>query len=211
MEQLLRNRYSTIVAAIFCLSVLQYSTPALTQNSNKRCYTVEETFSKIHDLKVTKEIKPINHCYSAKDHPYRYSVVDIPVSLAVGTVRTPEFAAPSSWYWILLQVEKPLPTPQIACMLAVDDDSPESWKDCPLSKRLLQAEWTVWEDGRIASSGSSTTHADAKYTRDNIFKFLGSFPTLRGKKNVVEVKFTNDGTPLNAANPHLIIVKHGDE
>jgi hypothetical protein len=172
---------------------------------------VEETFYRIHDLKVTPEIKPIKHCYSDKDHPYRYSVVDIPVSLAVGTVRTPEFSPPSSWYWILVQVEKPLPTKQMGCMMAVADDSPGSWKDCPLSDRLLRADWTVWEDGKIASSGSSTTHADDIYTRDNIFKFLGKFPALSGHKYVLGVKFTKDGTPLNAANPHLIVTKIGEE
>ena len=27
-------------------------------------------------------------------HPYRYSIVDMPVSFAVGTIRTPEFSPP---------------------------------------------------------------------------------------------------------------------
>jgi hypothetical protein len=49
------------------------------------------------------------------------------------------------------------------------------------------------------------------YTKDNIFKFLGKFLALSGKKYVVEVKFTKDGTPLNIANPHLIITKIGKE
>jgi hypothetical protein len=211
MERLVRNTYSTLVAAIFCLSVLLNSTPAHSQDSHKRCYIVAETFYKIHHLKVTTDIRPIQHCYSAKDHPYRYSVVDIPVSLAVGTVRTPEFSPPSSWYWILVQVEKPLPTEKIGCMMAVDNDSPQSWKACPLSDRLLRADWTVWEDGKMSSSGSSTTHAAGIYERDNIFKFLGKFPALTGRKYQLEVKFTEDGTPLNVANPHLIVTKIGDE
>ena len=211
MQQLVKNSYSTVVAVVFCFFVLLHSAPARGQDSKKRCYTVDEPFHKFHYPKMTTEIKPIKHCYSDKDHPYRYSVVDIPVSLAVGSVRTPEFSPPSSWYWILLQVEKPLPTQQMACMMAVDDDSPESWKDCPLSDRLLRADWTVWEDGKIASSGSSTTHADAKYSTDNIFKFLGKFPALSGHKYVLEVKFTKDGTPLNVANPHLIVTKIGEQ
>ena len=41
-----------------------------------------------------------------------------------------------------------------------------------------------------------------------MFKFLGSFVGELGKKYVVEVKFTKDGTPLNIANPHLIVIKH---
>jgi hypothetical protein len=211
MEQLARNSNNMVISAVFCFAALLCTAPARGQNSNKRCYSVEETFYKIHDLKVTPEIKPIKHCYSDKDHPYRYSVVDIPVSLAMGTVRTPEFSPPSSWYWILVQAEKPFPTPQMECMMAVTDDSPQSLKDCPLSERLLQADWTIWEDGKIASSGSSTTHADGIYERDNIFKFLGKFPVLAGKKYMLEVKFSKDGTALNVANPHLIVTKIGEE
>ena len=107
------------LSALFCFAVLLCSASARGQNNAKRCYTVDETFYKIHDLKLTPEMKPIKHCYSDKDHPYRYSVVDIPVSLAVGSVRTPEFSPPSSWYWIMVQVEKPLPFNQMQCMMGV--------------------------------------------------------------------------------------------
>jgi hypothetical protein len=199
------------LSALFCFAVLLCSASARGQNNDKRCYTVDEPFYKFHYPKMTTEIRPIKHCYSDKDHPYRYSVVDIPVSLAVGSVRTPEFSPPTHWYWIMVQVEKPFPTKQMGCMMTVADDSPQSLKDCSLTDRLLRADWTVWEDRQMVKSGSSTTHADDKYTTDNIFKFLGSFPALAGKKYVVEVKFTKDGTPLNVANPHLIVVKQGDE
>jgi hypothetical protein len=209
MEQPVRNSYKAVISAVFCFAVLLCSIPARGQ-SNKRCYSVDEPFYKIHDLKVTTEIKPIKHCYSDKDHPYRYSVVDIPVSLAVGTVRTPEFSPPSSWYWILVQVEIPLPSKQMECMMGVTA-SPFDSKDCTGDDPLLRADWAVLENGKTVSSGSSTTHADAKSTRDNIFKFLGKFPALDGKKYVLEVKFTKDGTPLNIANPRLIVTKIGDE
>jgi hypothetical protein len=206
-----RRQIIAIIGSALGATLIAPAAQASGQGSNKRCYSVEEPSYKIHDLKVTNETKPIKHCYSDKDHPYRYSVVDIPVSLAVGSVRTPEFSPPSSWYWIMVQVEKPLPTKQMGCMMAVETDSPDSWKDCPLSDRLLRADWTVWEDGKIASSGSSTTHADAAFTTDSIFKFLGKFPALSGKKYELEVKFTKDGTPLNVANPHLIVTKIGYE
>ncbi len=143
-------------------------------------------------------------------HPYRYSVVDIPVSLAMGTVRTPEFSPPNHWYWIMVQVEKPFPLRQMECMTGTTAGPLES-KDCTSDDPLLRADWTVLEDGQVVKSGSSTTQGDAKYTKENIFKFIGSFPALAGKKYVVEVKFTKDGTPLNVANPHLIIVKQGEE
>ena len=143
-------------------------------------------------------------------HPYRHSVVDLPVSLAVGTVRTPEFSPPTHWYWIMVQVEKPLPFNQMQCMMGVTTNPFEA-KNCTSDDPLLSAEWTVLEDGKIVSSGSSTAKADDKYTKENIFKFLGKFPALSGKKYVLEVKFTKDGTPLNVANPHLIVTKMGDE
>ncbi len=192
--------------------MLLYSSPARSQENNKRCYSVNEPFYKGHYPKITEEIRPIKHCYSDKDHPYRYSMVDMPVSLAVGTIQTPEFSPrKTAWHRIMVQVEKPLPTKEIACMMAVANDSPGSWRDCPLSDRLLRADWTVWEDGKVATNGSSTTYAGDAYTRDNIFKFLGDFPALSGHKYVLEVKFTKDGTALNVANPHLIITKTGEE
>lgn len=211
MKWMFRQKLVGVLGGTLGVLFLVPCAPARSQNSNKRCYSVDEPFHKFHYPEMTTEIKPIKHCYSDKDHPYRYSVVDVPVSLAVGTVRAPEFSPPTHWYWIMVQVEKPLPTKQMACMMAVTDDSPDSWKECPLSDRLLRADWIIWEDGKIASSGSSTTHADAKYTKDYIFKFLGSFPALAGKKYVVEVKFTKDGMPLNVANPHLIVIKQGEE
>ena len=145
-----------------------------------------------------------------KEHPYRHSVVDIPVSLGVGSIRTPEFSAPAPWYWIMVQVEKPLPFHQMRCMMGVTAGPLEN-KDCSSNDPLLRADWTVRDEERLVSSGSSTNTSDDKYTDKYIFKFLGSFPTEAGKKYVVEVKFSKDGTPLNSANPHLIVVKQGEE
>lgn len=212
MKASVRTSCSTVLCAIFCVAVLLHGELARSQGTNKRCYTVEESLMNLHNPKLPPKIKPIKHCYSDKDHPFRYSILDIPVSLALGTVRTPEFSPrETSGHWILLEVEKPLPTPQLGCMMAVDSDSPESLEKCPLSDRLLRADWTVWEDGKIASNGSSTTHADGIWAPDNIFKFLGGFPARIGHKYVLEVKLTKDGTPLNAANPHLIVTKIGDQ
>jgi hypothetical protein len=146
-----------------------------------------------------------------KEHPYRYSILDMPVSLALGTVRTPEFPVTSKWYWILIQVEKPLPFQQMECMMGVTMGGPLDLQECSSNDPLLRADWTVWNGSRKVSSGSSTTVADAKFTDKHIFKFLGKFPGETGKKYVLEVKFTKNGSPLDVANPHLIIVKIGEE
>jgi len=110
----------------------------------------------------------------------------------------------------MVQVEEPLPFEQMICMMGVTH-GPLDLKNCTSEDPLLRADWTVWSEDQIVSSGSSTNKADAKFGKDCIFKFLGKFPAEVGKKYVLEVKFTKDGTPLNVANPHLIVVKIGEE
>lgn len=144
-----------------------------------------------------------------KEHPYRYSVVDIPISLAAGTVRTPEFAVTGEWYDIMVQVEKPLPFPQMTCMLGVTLGPLDS-KDCSANDPLLRADWIVWDGEHIFDKGSIPDHCACKFEAKHIYKFLGDFGGEAGKKFVVEVKFAKDGTPLNVANPHLIIIQHKD-
>jgi hypothetical protein len=131
--------------------------------------------------------------------------------LAAGTVKTPEFSVvKNGWHWIMIQVEKPLPFDQMMCMMGTAS-SRLDLKYCSGNDPLLRADWVAYEDGHIVLSGSSTTTGDQMWDDKYIFKFIGSFPVLLGKKYVVEVKFTKDGTPLNVANPHLIIVRHGEE
>jgi hypothetical protein len=72
------HRHQQIVgaSAVLCLSALPCCASAQSQNGNERCYTVEETSYNIHEHRATRDIKPITHCYSDKDHPYRYSILD---------------------------------------------------------------------------------------------------------------------------------------
>jgi len=145
-----------------------------------------------------------------KDHPYRYSVVDMPVSLALGTVQTPEFPVGSYWYWIMIQVETPLPFQQMRCMMGVTL-GPLDLKDCSSHDPMLRADWTVWDGEHIVDQGSIPDRCACKFDNKYMFKFLGSFPGEAGKKFVVKAKFTRDGTPLNVANPHLIVTRQGEE
>ena len=144
------------------------------------------------------------------DHPYRYSVVDLPVSLAVGTVQTPEFPVDSHWYWILIQVEEPLPFNQMRCMMgAVGGPWDSSY--CSSDDPLLRADWTVWDGEQVLYHGSLPDHGSSMFTNKYIFRFLGKFPGEAGRKYVVKVTFTKDGTPLNVASPHLIVTHIGNE
>ena len=107
-------------------------------------------------------------------------------------------------------MEKPLPFLQMMCMMGTAS-GPIERRGCSDNDPLLRAEWVAWEDGHVVLTGASTITGDEMYDKKYIFKFIGSFPALSGKKYVVEVKFTREGTPLDIANPHLIIVRHGEE
>ena len=134
----------------------------------------------------------------------------MPISLAVGTVRTPEFAAVSQWYDIVVQVEKPLkllPFRQMVCMMGVTAGPLES-QDCSNNDPLLRSDWAVWDGERIVDKGTIPDRCACKFEDKYIYKFIGSFGGEAGKKYVVEVKFTRDGTPLDIANPHLIVIQH---
>jgi len=144
---------------------------------------------------------------SHKDHTHRYSVVDEPVSLGIRTVRTPAFPVVSHWYDIMVQVEKDLPFKQMVCMMGVASGlfSP---KDCRSNDPLLRADWKVLDGDQIVDKGSIPDICACKFEDKYIYKSLGGFAGEAGKKYVVELNFTKDGTPLNVANLHLIVIQH---
>lgn len=144
-----------------------------------------------------------------KDHPYRYSVVDVPVSLAVGTIRTPVFPVVSQWYDIMVQVEEPLPFQQMTCMMGVGSGMLDP-KDCNSDDPLLRANWKVLDGDQVVDKGTIADRCACKFEDKHMYKFLGGFAGEAGKKYVVEVTFTKDGTPLNVANPHLIVIQHSN-
>jgi hypothetical protein len=135
----------------------------------------------------------------------------MPVSLAAGRFRTPEFPAKkqSQWYDIMLQFEKPLPFGRMVCMVGVTS-GPLDKKDCEKGDPIVSADWTVWEDGRIVDFGSIPDDCGCIFTSENIFKQVGSFPVEAGKSYVVQVHFTKDGSPLDVANPRLVVIPHQD-
>lgn len=142
-----------------------------------------------------------------KQRKYKYSDIDMPVSLVPGTVQTPEFSAAAQWYDVIIEVEKPLPLRQMQCMMGATS-GPFEAKDCSNNDPLLQADWTVWDGERLVANGSSPDECACAFEDKHIYQSLGSFAGEAGKKYVVQVRFTKDGAPLNVANPHLIVIQH---
>lgn len=134
----------------------------------------------------------------------RKPAVDMPVSLALGTVRTAEFLVKHQPYLIMIRAEKLLPFEDLNCMLGLATALPGP--KCN-QEPLLQTDWTVWDNGRVVDHG--TVHGrDGKggWAQHSIDRFLGHSVGEAKKKYLLEVKFTKDGSALNVTNPHLIVM-----
>jgi hypothetical protein len=143
---------------------------------------------------------------SHKGFPEKYSDIYMPVSLAVGTVRTPEFPAILEVYDIIIQADRSLPVNQMMCMMGATSN-PFELKECSGDDPLLRADWTVWNDGHIVAHGSSARSGGSSIAKDQIWKFIGSFAGEAGKKYVVEAKFTKDGTSVDRYPTQKVLVR----
>jgi hypothetical protein len=142
-----------------------------------------------------------------KDFPAYHSDVYIPISLAVGKVRGAEFSVSGKYYNIIIQAERKLPFSAMLCMMA-GTSNPFEARECQPEDPLLRAKWTVWEGTHVVARGISTPSGGVKIGNDRIWKNLGGFTSRRGQRFVVEVEFTKDGTALNIADPHLVVIEH---
>lgn len=133
-------------------------------------------------------------------------VVDMPVTLAKGTIRSPEFTVKHKRYIVALQVDNALPLGQTKCMLGVHD----AWEhnDCEVVgfHLAVEAEWTLYADGQPVAHGTVRgKDTDWETSRSHTSRWIGNFMGEKGKEYVLEVTFTKDGTALRVANPRLIV------
>ena len=129
----------------------------------------------------------------------------MPVSLGVGQARTSEFKVKNGTYGIMIWVKRKLPPNVIDCMLGIKFSSREP--DCGKNP-VLQANWTLWSEGQIVTQGSAS---DSDYENgggwasDSVSRIIGAFRGEKGKKYILEVNFTKDGTVLDVTDPHLVV------
>lgn len=131
--------------------------------------------------------------------------VNMPVSLGVGKVRTPEFRVENGHYSIGIEAKQRLPLDDMNCMMGLTDPTP--LVPCDRGKGpMIQANWTLWNHGRIAGQGSSDTHKnDGEWENGTAVRVIGDFKGEKGNKYILEVNFTKDGAALAVTDPHLIV------
>jgi hypothetical protein len=129
----------------------------------------------------------------------------MPVSLAVGTVRTPEFFVKSADYSILIRVKRGLPLGQLECMMGIRNMVGSDHCTMFHFDTVLGADWTVWDGESIVAQGRVEGKELGGYSDNTLDRSIGTFAGEANKKYVVDVKFTKDGSVLNDFKPRLIV------
>src|ERR1039458_9165008 len=142
-------------------------------------------------------------------HTWRRPEIQVPISLAIGTVRTPPFHVKKADYAIIIQVARRLPFGDLKCMFRAP-----AWSggvaDCS-GDTLLQEEWKVLDENKqVVAQGSEVERGTrSAIGNDYLLKYIGNFRGERGRTYTLEVKFTRDGSALNVCDPQLIVMRTG--
>jgi len=129
--------------------------------------------------------------------------VAMPISLAVGTVRSPEFVTKHKIYSIAIQSEWRLPAVVLRCKLGFGVVPPT---DKCRAQAVLEADWKVLEGDRVVAQGhAGGISSKFEAGEDYIARYIGDFQGETKHKYVVEVTITKDGSSLNVTNPRLIV------
>ncbi|SRR6266702_7634805 len=133
--------------------------------------------------------------------------IDMPISLAAGTVRTPEFAVKGKYYNIDIDAKWLIPSEELRCRMGFAASPSDN--HCKLES-LLEMKWKVLDGGRIVAEGfdkGRNNHFDAD--SHSLTRNIGNFKGENHHRYVVEVTFVKDASLLNATRPRLIVEPPG--
>ncbi len=136
--------------------------------------------------------------------------IDVPISMAVGHVRTGEFKVNlNALYIIEIEVQKKIPFDTLNCLLGLGTSSTSSaLQECPDRPSVVKASWTLTSGGRTVTSGSSDDDREGDWGNDSISRILGSFHSEDGRRYVLDVNVLADGSSLALGNPRLKVRVH---
>lgn len=132
--------------------------------------------------------------------------VNMPITLAVGTVRTPVFTSKGDLYLIAIEFHgRSVNYKELQCK--VGSYEPGLTQECK-AQSLIEARWRVLEgNSEIAHGEVDGFSKNFDFAGHFIRRYIGEFQCEPNHKYVVEVTFTKDGSSLNFANPHLVVMQ----
>jgi len=109
--------------------------------------------------------------------------VDIPISMAIGHVRTRELKVNmNAPYIIEVEVQKEkIPFETLNCLLGMTM-APTSTDllECPDRPSVMKASWVLMSNGEIVARGSSDDYRGGGWMNDSISRELGRFQSQSG-------------------------------
>jgi len=127
--------------------------------------------------------------------------IDMPVSLARGHIRSPEFKINlDAGFWIFVEVETKVDDEGVSCLTGYTSDYcrknaiPE-----------LRASWTLSDAGRVVARGSTKSCAASLGGTVTKGCGLGEFRVPAGNHFILNVDFPEDNSRFNGGHPRLTI------
>jgi hypothetical protein len=136
--------------------------------------------------------------------------VNIPMSMAIGHVRTSEFKLNmSAPYTIGIEVQKTIPFDTLNCLLGMAmARASTALEECPDRPSVVKASWVLTSDGQTVAQGSSDDYRGGAWMNDSISRELGHFESQSGLRYVLDVSVLADGSSLALGNPRLKVEVH---
>jgi len=130
----------------------------------------------------------------------------MPISLALGTVRTPEFLVKHKTYTMEIRSQWRLPTHALQCRMGFTLIPTDPASNTCRVEPLIELEWSVFDGDRVVAHGSDEGWSNSFAAGSSyLSRYIGHFMGEAKHKYVVAVKFTKDGSELNVTNPRLVI------
>ena len=129
--------------------------------------------------------------------------LDMPVSLARGHIRSPEFKINlDAGFWIFVEVETKVDDEGVSCLTGYTSDY------CRKNGvRELRASWTLSDRGRVVARGSTDSDQGSRGGMLSKARGLGNFSVPAGDHFVLDVEFPEDNSHFNGGHPKLIIAQ----
>ncbi len=129
--------------------------------------------------------------------------LDMPVSLAQGHIRSPEFKTNlDAGFWIFVDVETKVDDEGVSCLTGYTSDYCRN-----KGVRELRASWTLSDRGRVVARGSTDSDQGSRGGMLSKARGLGNFSVPAGDHLVLEVDFPQDNSHFNGGHPRLTIAQ----
>src|SRR5579864_2557171 len=128
--------------------------------------------------------------------------LDIPISLARGHVRSPEFRINlDAGFWMYIEVERKFDVEGVSCLLGYGFDSCGKKNGA----RPLRASWKLSDAGRVVAQGSTDSYQGMRGGTVTMARGLGDLAVPAGEHYVLDVEFPDDASHFDAGHPRLKI------